>query len=177
MNHDAIMGAGTEVGDASLVEHEADTIASKALQELQKSARRRGRERVGVPTWTGKSGLAGYVSGAKRNNGNSKAASLLQRIRERQGLSASAPGNSSGEAMSSSARLLRDIVQFLKSRGGQSTSAEMVSHFQDKVEQLEAGAQGFKSLLKQVAILKKGEGPGNTSVWKLRARINNNEAL
>eukprot|EP00177_Eucheuma_denticulatum_P007149 GFKZ01012998.1.p1 GENE.GFKZ01012998.1~~GFKZ01012998.1.p1 ORF type:complete len:1086 (+),score=175.22 GFKZ01012998.1:92-3349(+) len=177
MNHDAILVAGTEVADASLVEHEADAVASKALEELKRSAHRRRREGVGVPTWTGKSGLAGFVSSRQSGGGgSSKAASLLQRIRQREGAGAAGNGVAENGNMSASATLLHDIIQFFRRNGGQSTSGDVVKYFQARVESDPNGAQGFKSLLKQVAVLKRGEGPRGLSVWKLLSKFANDEA-
>lgn len=172
INHDAIMGAGTEMTDASLLEHEADMIASNALEEVNRSGQRRRRENVGVPTWTGKSGLAGFVSpGLGGGNGGSKAASILQRIRQRES-AASMTGVLAGDSeMSASAALLSEIIEFLRERGGESTSTEVVRRFQARVNNNANGAQGFKAMLKKVAVLKKGEGPKGTSVWKLLSKF------
>lgn len=172
INHDAIMGAGTEVADASLLEHEADMVASKALEEINRSAHRRRREGIGVPTWTGKSGLAGFVnSGSGSGNGGGKAASVLQRIRQREGVASVSALAAGDSEISVSATLLNEIIEFLRERGGQGTSAEVVKHFQARVESESIGAQGFKSMLKKVAVLKKGEGPKGASVWKLLTKF------
>lgn len=172
INHDAIMGAGTEVADASLLEHDADMIASKALDEVNRSAQRRRRESVGVPTWTGKSGLAGFTSPASGGgSGSSKAASILQRIRQREGAVSMAGITDGDSELSASGELLSEIIEFLRARGGQSTSAEVVRHFQARVDSNPSGAQGFKAMLKKVAVLKKRYGPKGTSVWKLLSRF------
>lgn len=171
INHDAILKAGTDGGDDKLFEYEADKIAAKAVEEVNRSAQRRRRENVGVPTWTGRSGLAGFVNSRPANGAGGTAASLLQKIKQREGTAAAATSNPDAPDLSTSGALLRDIIHFLRDHGGQSASAEMVQHFQARVDSIPNGLQGFKSLLKKVAILKKGAGPNGSSAWKLLSKF------
>lgn len=171
INHDAILKAGTDGGDDKLFEYEADKIAAKAVEEVSRSAQRRRRENVGVPTWTGRSGLAGFVNSRPANGAGGKAASLLQRIKQREGTAAVATSNPDAPDLSVSGALLRDIVHFLRDNGGQKSSAEVVQKFQARVDSTPNGLQGFKSLLKKVAIFKKGAGPNGSSAWKLMSKF------
>lgn len=172
INHDEILKAGTNGKDHKLLEYEADQIASKAVEELKRSARRRRRDSVGVPTWTGKSGLAGFVTSRPASGaGSSSAASLLQRIKQREGSGSNAQPTSEDPDLSENGALLRDIIRFLKENDGQSTSAAIVSRFQARVENSPKGLPGFKSLLKKVAFLKKGVGPNGVSMWKLLSKF------
>lgn len=173
INHDAILGAGTDGTDASLLEYEADKVASQAMDEVSRSAQRRRREGIGIPTWTGKSGLAGFVNPRRTSNGVSKAASVLQKIRQREGTEAVKGPTESG-GLSDAGTLLQDVVDFLKEKGGQSTSAAVVQHFQSRVENTPKGLQSFKSILKTVAKLKKRAGPGGVSIWELSENLNVN---
>lgn len=171
INHDEVLKAGTDGKDHKLVEYEADQIAAKAVEELKRSARRRRRDNVGVPTWTGKSGLAGFVSSRPASSvGGSNAASLLQRIKQREGTGLDTPATAADPDLSENGALLRDIIQFLRENGGHGTSAAIVGRFQARVDSSPKGLPGFKSLLKKVAFLKKGAGPNGSSVWKLLSK-------
>lgn len=170
MNHDEILGAGSDVKDISMLEYEAQKVAREAMDELKRSARRRRREGIGVPTWTGKSGLAGYTAKSSAN-GNSKAASLLSKIKQREGAGNSTTGETRGETVSATTVLLQNLVEFLRDRGGQCSSAQVVERFRSRVGSSPEALQEFKSLLKQIAVLTKGAGPGGTAVWKLNEDI------
>ncbi|CAN8076227.1 unnamed protein product [Agarophyton chilense] len=165
MNHDAILNAGNEGKDVSVIEYEANKIAREAMEELKRSARRRRRTGIGVPTWTGKSGLAGYVNRPSRN-GQSRASALLSKIAQREGGAAMNPGATDSKPSA----LLLDLVEFFKGRGRQCSSAEVVESFKSRVQNSAESLQQFKSLLKQIATLVKGAGPNGSSVW----RLNNN---
>lgn len=164
INHDAVLGAGTDGKDVTLMKYEADKVAKEAMEELSRSSLRRRRQGVAVPTWTGKSGLAGYFNrGSSSTEGTSKAASLLQKMRQREG----GARFGTNKELSKNSALLQDIIDFLKDHGGQSTSGDVVDHFRDRVEETSEGLQEFKSLLKKVACLKKGKGPSGAAIWQL----------
>lgn len=173
INHDTVLNAGTEGVDVAVMEFEADKVASKALEELRRSSAQRRRQGVAVPTWTGKSGLAGYVSSKSSGRaGASKASSLLQKIKKREG-NANVTNAGDGLGLSSNAALMNDIIEFLRERGGESRSVDVIEHFSERVGSSPDAVQGFKSILKKVAFLRKGQGPGGSSVWKLSTRANN----
>lgn len=178
INHDDIIGAGTNENDPNLVEYEADRIAEEALREVKRSALHRRRESVAVPTWTGRSGLAGLVgsagTGCQRNDGVSKASVLLMKIKAREG-SASLNGGDmmpgaekAVVAKSGKERLMEDLLEFFRAQNGRRTSVEVVDRFRDRVQQIGEGVQVFKSMLKCIAHLKKGAGPAGVSVWVLK---------
>lgn len=178
INHDDIIGAGTKENDPSLVEYEADRIAEEALREVKRSAQQRRRESVAIPTWTGRSGLAGLVGSAKTNGqgdgGMSKASALLMKIKAREGGMSSNGGEAVNDASNSNIaksgkeRLMEDLLEFFRARNGQCTSVEVVDRFRDRVEHIGEGVQIFKSMLKCIARLDKGAGPEGVSVWTLR---------
>lgn len=186
MNHDAMMKAGTTEADADLIQHETERLVSRAVEEVNRSARERRRESVGVPTWTGKSGLAGIPSVSRKHpssilsaaassgvgsggvgsGGDAGAGGLLQHIKRRE--SGSGVGQMGQLASASTpqpmSQLLQDIVLFLKQRDGVATTDDMVSRF-------DAGGHSlvvFKATLKRVAVLKKNCGPNGKSLWHLR---------
>jgi DNA excision repair protein ERCC-6 len=171
MNHDAMMKAGSSGVDADLMQHETERLVTQAVEEVNRSARERRRDGVGVPTWTGRSGLAGIprstgkaIVGAA-GIGQATGGGLLLQIKQREnGAILRAQSNDA-----SASQLLQDIVSFLLTRNGVSTSDDMVSRFESKVG---AGGQSlamFKATLKRVAVLKKDSGPSGESVWHLRS--------
>lgn len=169
INHDAVLGAGSEVKDRDLMEYEADKVAEEAMKEISRSAQQRRRQGVAVPTWTGRSGLAGLVT-SKNNPGQSNgstAASLLQKMRRREGIASPLKGTTQNTSLTQSGSLLHDVILFLRTRRGQATSATLVDHFRERVDKTPEGLQTFKSLLKRVARLVKGAGPDGASVWQL----------
>lgn len=173
INHDDIIGAGTKVDDATLIEHEADCIAQEALEEVKRSAAQRRHQGVAMPTWTGRSGLGGLVGrgGSDASEGISnapKGLSLLNKIKAREGLNENAGIAPDRGSSSDVGTLMADLIEFFKERNGEVTSDEVVNRFQERVEQSGQGSQVFKSMLKRVARLVKGGGPGGVSIWKLK---------
>lgn len=172
MNHDEIIGAGTSERDSTLVEYEAERAAEDAMSELQRSTELRRQQSIAVPTWTGRSGLAGIIGNSNRGGasslGGSKGSFLLEKIKAREGkISATSTNEHNSKnttRVDDNKTLLGDLINFLRSRGGQSTSQEIVSHFQERVK----NAEVFKSMLKTIADLNKGAGPGGTSIWVLK---------
>lgn len=175
INHDDIIGAGTKVDDASLIEHEADCIAQEALEEVKRSAEQRQQQSVAMPTWTGRSGLGGLVGrgGGDLSEGKSnvpKGLSLLSKIKAREGLNGTVASAPAGGTSSEIGGLMADLIEFFKERNGEVTSDEVVNRFQERVEQSGQGSQVFKSMLKRVAKLVRGGGPGGVSIWKLNEK-------
>lgn len=171
INHDDIIGAGTTVDDTSLVEYEADRIAEAAYEEVKISAAQRQRQSVSMPTWTGRSGLAGLVGRGSGQPGTSKGSSLLNKIRAREGTSGvQTAGAATGDATSpvTTESLMAGLIDFFKERNGECTSDDVVNRFQEKVRRSGQGVGIFKSMLKRIARLDKGGGPGGVSIWKLK---------
>lgn len=183
MNHDSMLCAGTAEVDKEVLEAEAEKLVSKAVEEVNRSSRERRREYFAIPTWTGRSGLAGlpqHVSGSGGGLRNSLTAgspgqgSLLEQIKKREAVSGVGTANIATPGPSSAAAeetLLADIVSFLRRRNGVASSDDLVAHFDSRV-----GAGGtaslvlFKTMLKRVALLRKQHGSGSESVWMLRSK-------
>lgn len=187
MNHDAMMKAGTTAVDADLMQHETERLVTRAVEEVNRSAQERRRQGVGVPTWTGRSGLAGIprvnskpmstmagigsIGGCKAGAGSG---GLLQQIKQRENGSSAALGFQSGAGVSGvtelpASQLMRDIVSFLKQRDGIAPSDDMIDRFDDRVGVRGQSLAVFKATLKRVAVLKKKSGPNGESLWHLRA--------
>lgn len=175
INHDDILNSGTSGVDTSLLDFEADKVASKALEEVKRSASRRRRQNVAVPTWTGKSGLAGLTRPSSSSGASgSRAASLLERMKQRNGLSlmnvpapSSESTGASGSGLSVHGQLLEELLDYMRSVGGESSSAAVVERFRQKVGDSPEQLASFKSLLRRIAVLHKRTSPEGVSVWKL----------
>lgn len=197
MNHDAMMKAGTNAQDADLILHETERLVNRAVEEVNRSARERRREAVGVPTWTGRSGLAGIPGVSRRpapsvattgastagvssgvgvgnmGSGGSSGSGLLQHIKRRENGAIIGSGGQGRQLAPSStsqpaSQLLRDIVLFLKQRDGVAPSDAVVARFDSDGHSVLV----FKSTLKRVAVLKKNSGPNGESLWHLRPAFN-----
>lgn len=197
MIHDAMMKAGTNAHDADLIQHETERLVTRAVEEVNRSARERRREAVGVPTWTGRSGLAGIPHVSRRNvssdasanassvggsigvgignvsSGGGTGSGLLQHIKRREGGAVVGSGSQGRQLASASSsqpasQLLRDIVLFLKQRNGFAPSDAVVARFDSDGHSVVV----FKSTLKRVAVLKKNSGPNGESLWHLRPAFN-----
>ena len=110
MNHDVIMNAHDE--EKMRLEEQASQVAQRAAEALRQSRMLRSRDSVSVPTWTGKSGMAGAPSAVRgkfgstlnsRLIGNAKPSAEVSNNRTN-GLMA---GASAGKALSSAELLAR----------------------------------------------------------------------
>ncbi|KAA8914434.1 hypothetical protein TRICI_002932 [Trichomonascus ciferrii] len=95
LEHDAIMDASRP--DTVIVEKEASRIASQAAKALRESRRQARKSEVGVPTWTGKFGIAGRFGSPSGPSSRSStphstqsepvsSSSILQNIRKKKEL-------------------------------------------------------------------------------------------
>lgn len=78
------MSAGGANKDSSIVKYEAHKVVWEAMEELERSFHRRRRQRLNVPIWTGKSGLAVFVNCKATVGESSKGSLLLSKIRQLQ---------------------------------------------------------------------------------------------
>ena len=187
VRHDAALESGPS--DHVLVEREAREVARKAKARLQESEKQCGSLSIGTPVWTGRFGVAGTPrfgavasaragavklgagriggasAGLRRNKAQTSSA-LLSKIRERKGTGKDADPIASA-SKDFSMGLLRDIRDFLKSEGGQVTTADIMRRFSAKIG---ADQQAlFKALLQTICKLHKRSN-GEPSVWRLRPR-------
>jgi DNA excision repair protein ERCC-6 len=167
IDHDKILDAGNSSSDLGLMRYEAEKIAAKAVAEIQRSSRERRRDNVGVPTWTGRSGLAGVprLQSSASETAPSKAGTLLQKMRERHQVASSVP--SAASTVDEHANLMQLIIQFLRAGGGSAGSEALVEQFGDRVEKNGQGLLVFKAMLKKVAVLKRDSGLEG-AIWVLR---------
>ena len=181
LDHDAVVGGiSRAVGIASTAE--ARHVAERAAAAVRESCERRNRDRLNVPTWTGRSGGAGIPSrrfgssssataasasssSASTNrsffgNGTSSSstvgsAAVLQRIRERQGT------QSQSEANDCASTTLVQLCDFFRAHNGRCTTTELVQHFQSICDDRIL----FKQLLREAAC-KQHDGS-----WTLKAEF------
>ncbi|KAJ8899354.1 hypothetical protein K2173_018328 [Erythroxylum novogranatense] len=110
MNHDAIMNVHDE--EKMRLEEQASQVAQRAAEALRQSRMLRSRDRVSVPTWTGKSGTAGAPSSVRRKFGSAVNIQLVKSanetgINKANNLNGVAAGASAGKVLSSAELLAR----------------------------------------------------------------------
>ena len=173
MNHEAIAGGG------SAVAAEAERVARRATQALATSREARAGNDVSVPTWTGRSGVAG-APGNRFAAGMPTSSELLARARARSAAAAEAGRAERGAAAGAEAldpdtqlhtSFLSEIGAFLLSRGGRACSEDVLQHFNGRVNALQAAP--FRAALRQAASMEQ-EGP--VMVWVLRAQFRSRKA-
>lgn len=164
MNHDAMLQAGTREVDVAVLQHETEKIVSKAVDALNQSAAEVRRTATGVPTWTGKSGLAG-IPEARPSFGRAGtgAGSLLHQIKKRAEPNNSAQGSATDGTVN---ELTQNVVAFLKQNEDSSSSDALIARFTGDVGIGGHSLTVFKTTLKRVAVLKKNE-----STWYLKAKF------
>jgi DNA excision repair protein ERCC-6 len=169
LDHDKIEDAHNP--ENRIAQKEAQKIAERAAKALKQSRASVSSNPVNAPTWTGRSGHAGApgipkfggVQNSALGGGDSalKSSNILAKIRAR---NAEATSLAVQSPEVSRAKSLADrIVAFLHSRGGSASSASVASTFRDS--EAAGDPELFKSILKQVAILRRGQG-GRT--WLLK---------
>ncbi|XP_004289961.1 PREDICTED: DNA excision repair protein ERCC-6-like [Fragaria vesca subsp. vesca] len=110
MNHDVIMNAHDE--EKMRLEEQASQVAQRAAEALRLSRMLRSRDSVSVPTWTGKSGMAGAPSAVRGKFGSTVNSRLISNAKPSSELSNNrtngfVAGASAGKALSSAELLAR----------------------------------------------------------------------
>lgn len=184
LEHDQIInGRKVIAADPKIIEREAKKVAAEAAKELRKAGEIARTIPVGVPTWTGQSGVAGrpeepnHPRGLGRGlpRGGPSSLSILAGLQHRQAQ------NGSGEASRSSTPVARGsrpstpaprgkdfmkmIRDYLVTHGGKVHTQMLIDHFNRFCGTPERTAE-FKEMLKEIAVLEKGSrGRGR---WVLR---------
>ena len=175
LDHDLAVGDAARKKNTSATV-EAKRVAERAAASLRESAERRIRERVNLPTWTGRNGAAGMPKrfGATLNPMIARpasATSAVQRADEGPSTSFFSRGAGSNSAPMGSAsllqqirarkdaaeeaagpeseatRLLQRLCVFMRQRGGRCSSTQLVEEFQTA----DVDPRLFKQLLKEAA--------------------------
>lgn len=144
MDHDAILGI--HESERVMIDHEASRVAERAALALQQSRRLRSADNVSVPTWTGRSGVAGAPATVRQRFGSTANARLVASSSQGQtrseesgnqpaiGISA---GSSAGRAFTSADLLARVRERKLDTPGESSTLQDFflstISMFQNEV--------------------------------------------
>lgn len=165
LDHDKIEGAYKP--ENNMAKKEAKKIAEKAAKALKESRRSLMSTPLTVPTWTGKSGLAGAPHMQQRFGGgqsNKSSSALLAKIRARNQEASSL--DVQYPEVSASKQLADKIVAFLQARGGSARSSTVATHFREDTMLDTIGPELFKCVLQEVATLVRMEGG---RVWKLKS--------
>ncbi|RLV92360.1 DNA repair and recombination protein RAD26 [Spathaspora sp. JA1] len=163
LKHDDIIDSSNQ--ETSLIEREANKIANAAAEALKKSRKLARKKEIGVPTWTGKFGLAGKFGPKKKSVKPSPSSSTailenLKRKNESDGLFQ--------KKVSSEQTLDRDVIigklvdWLQKQPDNFSTSNEIMKNINVKLT-LEKDIILLRSMLREIAVwdnIRKG--------WKLK---------
>lgn len=173
IDHDAVIQAGQTTQDADVIVYEAEKVAARAVQEVQRSGRERQRDNVNVPTWTGRSGAAGVPRPrlGSSSGSESRSAMLLKKLKG--GHDGALPTQADSPRVSTleGADLMQEIITFLRQRAGVASTEAIIDHFDSRVSKEESGFPIFRAMLKKVAVLKKSVESARPSQWVLRDKF------
>ncbi|KAM1916805.1 hypothetical protein ACFX13_036481 [Malus domestica] len=136
MNHDVIMNAHDE--EKMKLDEQASRVAQRAAEALRQSRMLRSRDGVSVPTWTGKSGMAGAPSAVRGKFGSTLNSQLVKNTKRSDegpsnGTNGFVAGAPAGKALSS-AELLAKI------RGNQERAVEAgIEHQFNRAKSFDVG--------------------------------------
>ncbi|CAN6545327.1 unnamed protein product [Malus baccata var. baccata] len=136
MNHDVIMNAHDE--EKMKLDEQASRVAQRAAEALRQSRMLRSRDGVSVPTWTGKSGMAGAPSAFRGKFGSTLNSQLVKNTKRSDegpsnGTNNFVAGAPAGKALSS-AELLAKI------RGNQERAVEAgIEHQFNRAKSFDVG--------------------------------------
>ncbi len=130
LDHDAVIGGGKARAGSSIAAAEARQLAQKAAEALRDSFAQRQRERVNLPTWTGRNGAAG-LPGQRRFGGTLNP--LLARSSSGGG-SAAGGGANGGGGEGSGKAIGTFFSQGKQGGGGPVGSAALLSRIRDRQE-------------------------------------------
>ncbi|KAL3717306.1 hypothetical protein ACJRO7_008824 [Eucalyptus globulus] len=127
VNHDIIMNAHDE--EKIRLEEQASRIAKRAAEALRQSRMMRSHDSVSVPTWTGKSGMAGAPSSAKKKFGATVSSKLSNNSSKRSSDESSSNGTSNGIVAGVQAgKALSSAELLAKIRGTQQRALSSAEH-------------------------------------------------
>lgn len=142
LEHEAVMNASR--ADTVLMEREAERVASQAVLALRASRRETSKAKIGTPTWTGKSGLAGKIRAKKSAQGSTSSSDetasssrILKGLRQKRGLESSATGGQqpSSRELSRHALQLSRIKEHMESQPNkEATSEDIVTNCKIPIE-------------------------------------------
>lgn len=171
LEHDAIVNASRP--DTVLMEREAERIASQAAEALKESRKLTRKSDIGVPTWTGKSGLAGIIKKSDSGNRSTTSSKILQGLRQKRELETNSRSSIGIESqdLDKHTKLMQKIRAYLEAQPDKSaSSADVVSNCNIPLD----GPQDISNLrqiIKRVAVWQDKK-------WKLQSDIdapNNSE--
>lgn len=176
LEHDQIINGKKKItADPKMIEDAARKVAGEAAKQLRAAGEVARTVPVGTPTWTGEFGVSGRPSepsrGLGRGRGGPASSSILAGLQNRQHVNGAASGSrSSTPARASSERsgieLMKLILEYLKTHGGQVYSQMLVDHFKRQCNTPQKAAE-FKEMLNEIATLQKGNSTGRGK-WVLK---------
>jgi DNA excision repair protein ERCC-6 len=176
LEHESIVNGKRAVrADPKIIEAEAKKVAGEAAEELRKAEATARSVPIGVPTWTGQSGVAGRPEAARARGsggGSSSAArgaaagpssaSILANLTNR-----NAPAASSGPFRGPGGKdFMAMIRDFITRHGGSVHTKMLIDQFNRYCTTPQRSAE-FKEMLKTIAELDKG-GSSGRGKWTLK---------
>lgn len=174
LEHDQIInGKKIIAADPKMIEREAKKVAAEAAKELRRAGEIARTIPVGVPTWTGQSGIAGRPEESNHQRGRGRGVSrggpssltILAGLQNRQAQNGSADASRSSTPGARGSRqttpaprgkdFMKMIRDYLVTHGGKVHTQMLIDHF-NRYCSTPARTAEFKELLKEIAILEKG---------------------
>lgn len=174
LEHDQIInGKKIIAADPKMIEREAKKVAAEAAKELRRAGEIARTIPVGVPTWTGQSGIAGRPEKSNHRRGPGRGVSrggpssltILAGLQNRQAQNWSADASRSSTPCASGSRqttpaprgkdFMKMIRDYLVTHGGKVHTQMLIDHF-NRYCSTPARTAEFKEMLKEIAILEKG---------------------
>ncbi|EEB13301.1 DNA repair and recombination protein RAD26, putative [Pediculus humanus corporis] len=180
LKHDQIMGENSS--DYALVEGEAEKVAKEAVKALKESRRQyvlsfnetsssiSHKARFGKKSFRRRPGSGNTDENKRHFLSQEKimtSSELLQRIRQRNGMSSSASDSSSSSSLDENSELLADIRNFISFGAeveNKASTQEIVDKFKDRLPSGQTPL--FKALLNEICEFHRGSN--GEGIWELR---------
>lgn len=159
LEHDAVINASR--ADTMLMEREAERVASQAVFALRESRRETSKAKIGTPTWTGKSGLAGKIRAKKlgqesvsHSDDNAASSRILKGLRQKRDLETNATSSQqlNSRELSRHALQLSRIKQYLENEPNKEAASEdIVSNCKISIESPQE-ISNLRQMLRKIAL-------------------------
>ncbi|KAG5519190.1 hypothetical protein PMAC_002278 [Pneumocystis sp. 'macacae'] len=150
LQHDAIMNSNYQ--EVTLIEKEATKISENALKILKASKKEIRKSEIGTLTWTGKSKEFSQINFIKNKNSPISSSSLLLNSKDTNThkIKSNNIHNLCRFSNYKSIELIKSICEFISTKGGKVSSADIVKKFSTSVNGSQQVVE-FRKILKKIA--------------------------